>query len=174
VQILWLNLVTDSPPALALGFDSAEKDAMTNPPRDTKKGFFRVADIIFILYHGIVMALLMLSVFLIQIYIFESSLEKARTMAFAMLVMVQLIQSFNSKSTGNTLFRKDLFANKSLVAAILFSFGLLLIGIYFPFLRGIFEQTKLSLQDWMGLFIGVGIFIVLAEAFKYIRRKTSE
>src|SRR5690606_11335398 len=137
VQILWLNLVTDTPPALALGFDNAEKDAMTNPPRNTKKGFFRKADIFFIIYHGVIMACIMLTVFLLEVYVFGSPLEKARTMAFAILVLVQLTQAFNAKSTGTSLFRKDIFANKGLLLAVLFSFGLLLGGMYFPILKGL-------------------------------------
>lgn len=171
VQILWLNLVTDTPPALALGFDNAEKDTMTDPPRNSKKGFFRKVDVIFILYHGIAMASIMLFVFLVEVYIFRGTLEKARTMAFAMLVMVQLTQAFNAKSTGSTLFRRDLFSNKSLVVAVIFSFGLLLIGMYFPVLNGIFQQVALNLFDWLWLIIGVGIFITLAELFKLGRRK---
>lgn len=171
IQILWLNLVTDSPPALALGFDEAEPDAMTNPPRSTKNGFFRKADIVFILYHGIVMALIMLFVFLTEVFIFGGSLEKARTMAFAMLVMVQLTQAFNAKSTGNTLFRKDIFSNKGLLLAVGISFGLLLLGMYSPILNGIFQQVALSIHDWGWLFIGVMIFIIAAELFKILRRK---
>lgn len=171
IQILWLNLVTDSPPALALGFDGSEEDSMTNPPRNTKKGFFRRADIVFILYHGIVMAMIMLFVFLCEVYLFKGSLEKARTMAFAMLVMVQLTQAFNAKSTGSTLFRKDLFSNKGLLLAVGISFGLLLIGMYFPILNGIFEQVALSVNDWAWLFIGVAIFITAAELFKLFRRR---
>lgn len=170
IQILWLNLVTDTPPALALGFDGAEPDAMNNPPRNTKNGFFRKADIIFILFHGILMAAIMLFVFLFEVYVFQSSLEKARTMAFAMLVLVQLTQAFNSKSTGSTLFRKDILSNRGLIVAVMVSLGLLIAGMYSPILNGVFEQVSLSLKDWLWLLVGVGIFIAFAELFKFTRR----
>lgn len=173
IQILWLNLVTDTPPALALGFDEAESDSMKNPPRNTKKGIFRKADLIFILYHGIIMAVLMLAVFFIELYIKGGTLEKARTMAFAMLVLVQLAQAFNAKSTGSSLFRREIFSNKGLIAAVLFSFILLLAGMYLPFLSGVFEQVELRPQDWLELGAGVVVFIILAEIFKFVRRKLS-
>lgn len=171
IQILWLNLVTDTPPALALGFDEAEKDSMKNPPRNTRKGIFRKADLIFILYHGMIMAGLMLAVFFFELYIEGGTLEKARTLAFAMLVLVQLAQAFNAKSTASSLFRRDLFSNKGLVAAVLFSLVLLLAGMYLPLLSGVFEQVELNSQDWLELGVGVMAFILLAEIFKFIKRK---
>lgn len=171
IQILWLNLVTDTPPALALGFDEAEKDTMKNPPRNTWRGIFRKSDLVFIMYHGMIMAGLMLAIFFIELYVEGGSLEKARTMAFAMLVLVQLAQAFNAKSTGSSLFRRDIFSNKGLIAAVLFSFILLLAGMYLPFLSGVFEQVELHPQDWLELGIGVAIFIILAEIFKFTKRK---
>ncbi len=171
IQILWLNLVTDTPPALALGFDKAEKDSMKNPPRNTKRGFFRRVDLAFIIYHGVIMALLMLAFFFLELNFLGGSLDKARTMAFAMLVLAQLTQAFNAKSTGTTLFRRDIISNKGLVLAVLFSFMLLVAGIYLPFLNGIFDQVSLNIYDWMQLTSGVLIFILLAELFKLIRRK---
>jgi P-type Ca2+ transporter type 2C len=172
IQILWLNLVTDTPPALALGFDEAEQDAMKNPPRNTRKGVFRRDDIMFILYNGIVMAGLMLAIFFIEIYIDNSSIDKARTMAFAMLVLVQLTQAFNAKSTTNTLFRSDIFKNTGLIVAVALSFGMLIIGMYMPFLRGVFEQVELSWHDWIELGLGVIVFVILTELFKLLQRFT--
>jgi len=171
IQILWLNLVTDTPPALALGFDNAEKYVMTRPPRDTNKGIFRTADILFILYHGLLMAFLMLVVFLMEVYIASAPLEKARTMAFAMLVLVQLTQAFNAKSTELTLFRKDIFNNRTLVFGVGVSALLLVIGIYFPILSGVFEQVSLDIFDWLKLFMGILAFIMFSELFKLLRRR---
>jgi Ca2+-transporting ATPase len=173
IQILWLNLVTDSPPALALGFDNAEKDAMTRPPRSTRQGFFRKADLIFIVFHALSMALIMLGVFLLEIYFAHSPLEKARTMAFATLVLTQLTQAFNAKSTARTLFRKDIFSNKWLVGAVLFSFALMILGMYLPILRGVVGQVELSLADWLKLTVSVLLFVALAEGFKVVRRGIS-
>jgi P-type Ca2+ transporter type 2C len=155
---------------LALGFDKAEKDSMKNPPRNTRRGIFRKSDIVFIMYHGIIMAGLMLAVFFIELYLEGGSLEKARTMAFAMLVLVQLTQAFNAKSTESSLFRRDLFSNRGLVAAVLLSFILLLAGMYLPFLSGVFEQVELHVQDWLELGAGVMVFILFAEVFKLLKR----
>ncbi len=171
IQILWLNLVTDTPPALALGFDGIEKNTMARPPRDTSKGIFRKADIVFILYHGLLMSLLMLIVFLLEVYVANAPLEKARTMAFAMLVLVQLTQAFNAKSTESTLFRKDIFNNRGLVVGVGVSAMLLVIGIYFPVLSGVFEQVSLNIFDWLKLLMGIMTFIIFSELFKLFRRK---
>ncbi len=170
IQILWLNLVTDTPPALALGFDPAEKDAMGNPPRNPKGGLFRKADLVFILFHGWIMAGLMLTIFMIELYIDHGSLEKARTMAFSMLVLVQLAQAFNARSTATSIFKNNIFANKGLLAAVGFSFSLLLLGMYFPFLKEVFGQVELVPQDWIELGTGVVVFILFAELFKVMRR----
>lgn len=170
IQILWLNLVTDTPPALALGFDPAEKDAMGNPPRNPKRRIFRKADLVFILFHGGIMAGLMLAIFMIELYVDHSSLEKARTMAFSMLVLVQLAQAFNARSTATSIFRNNIFGNKGLLAAVGFSFSLLLLGMYFPFLKEVFGQVELVPQDWLELAAGVVVFIFFAELFKVIRR----
>ncbi len=171
VQILWLNLVTDTPPALALGFDKLDPKAMEKLPRDPKKGIFRKADVVFILLHGALMAGLMLAVFLTEVSAGNASIEKARTMAFAMLVLVQLTQAFNARSTKLTLLSKDVFANKSLVMGVTVSLGLMLIGMYTPILKGIFEQVSLGIQDWAKLMVGVGFFVVATEFVKWIRRK---
>jgi Ca2+-transporting ATPase len=117
------------------------------------------------------MAILMLSVFLVEVYLNQTSIEKARTMAFAMLVLVQLTQAFNARSTALSLFRKNIFSNKSLIAGVGTSFVLLLVGMYFPFLSGVFEQVSLGLSDWLKLAMGVILFIIAAELFKLTRRK---
>lgn len=171
IQILWLNLVTDTPPALALGFDKIEPNAMDKPPRNPKKGIFRGADIAFILYHGVIMGGLMLFVFLLEVYVANASIEKARTMAFAMLVIAQLTQAFNAKSTRKSLFRRDLFSNKGLIFGVGLSFSLLLIGMYFPFLNDVFEQVRLGLVDWVKLLTGIVIFVLATEIFKIVRNK---
>lgn len=169
IQILWLNLVTDTPPALALGFDPANKRMMNIPPRDPKKGIFRQRDVAFILFHGFVMSTLMLGIFLFELYLNNESIEKARTMGFAMLVLTQLAQAFNSRSTTQSFFSQILVGNEKLIGAVIFSFSLLLAGIYLPFLNGVFGQVVLPWQDWVKLGIGVIIFILSSEVFKLLR-----
>lgn len=171
IQILWLNLVTDTPPALALGFDPADKNSMNTPPRDPKKGIFKKRDVIFILYHGLTMSALMLGVFLIELYLDKGSLEKARTMGFAMLVLTQLAHAFNARSTTQSFINEIVVGNKKLIGAVLFSFTLLLAGIYLPILKDVFGQVELSWQDWAELGAGVFIFILLSEVFKLFTRK---
>lgn len=170
IQILWLNLVTDTPPALALGFDKLDPSAMERPPRNPKSGIFRSQDIAFILYHGVIIGGIMLAVFLFEVYFAGASIEKARTMAFAMLVVAQLAQAFNARSTRISIFRRDIFSNKALLVGVGVSFSLLLVGIYFPILSGVFEQVKLTFSDWTKLFTGVLIFVLFSEVFKFFRR----
>jgi Ca2+-transporting ATPase len=146
IQILWVNLVTDGLPALALGLDPAEKDIMQTPPRDPKEGIFSGKMGFNIFSQGIFIGLLSLSAFYIGISFY--SLEIARTMAFATLSFSQLAQSLNARSEKFSIFRIGLFTNLYLIMAILISGFLQFLVMIIPSLRVIFKTVWLDLNQW--------------------------
>ena len=146
IQILWVNLVTDGLPALALGLDPAEKDIMQIPPRDPNKGIFSGKMGFNIFSQGIFIGLLSLSAFYIGISFY--SLEIARTMTFATLSFSQLAQSLNSRSQKFSIFRIGLFTNLYLIMAILISGLLQFLVMVIPSLQVIFKTVWLDLNQW--------------------------
>ena len=146
IQILWVNLVTDGPPALALGLDPAEKDIMQIPPRDPNKGIFSGKMGFNIFSQGIFIGLLSLSAFYIGISFY--SLEIARTMAFATLSFSQLAQSLNARSQKFSIFRIGLFTNLYLIMAISISGILQFLVMIIPSLQFIFKTVWLDLNQW--------------------------
>ena len=152
VQLLWLNIVMDGPPAQTLGIEGAEKDLMHRPPETgdilTKK------TLIEILISGIVMAIGTIAVFSYQLSI-NSSESKAMTVAFTLFVIYQLFNAYNRKANSDK-------PSTYLYAAIVLSFILQLLIIYLPQLQIIFRTTSISLIDWVVIII-VAFTIVIAE-----------
>ncbi len=151
LQILWVNLVTDSFPALALGIEEKEKDIMLRPPRKPKETIFDRNMIISILGIGILMTISTLSIF--KIGLIQGSLLKARTMAFSVLALLQMAHVLNCRSEKVSIFRLGLFSNIYLTLAIALTFILQGLLIYVPFLNNIFKTAPLS---------GLEIFMVIS------------
>jgi Ca2+-transporting ATPase len=171
LQILWLNLVTGTPPALALGFDPAAADVMRRPPRRPQQGILSRLDVTSIVFHGAIMGLLTLGIFFVELYVHGGAIERARTLAFTMLALVQLAHAFNARSETQSILQTGLLGNRWLLGALSFSLVLLLLGIYLPGLRDVMEKVPLSVRDWLELGVGVAIFTLLAELFKLWRRR---
>jgi Ca2+-transporting ATPase len=146
IQILWVNLVTDGLPALALGLDPAEKDIMLTPPRDPNEGIFSGKMGFNIFSQGIFIGLLSLSAFYIGISFY--SLKIARTMAFATLSFSQLAQSLNARSQKFSIFKMGLFTNLYLIMAISISGLLQFLVMVIPSLQVIFKTVWLDLNQW--------------------------
>nr|NNM90031.1 ATPase [Bacilli bacterium] len=151
-QILWVNLVTDGLPAIALGIDGKEDDLMKKPPRHANESLFAGGLHRKIMVRGMMIGLITLAVFYGSLY-FHEPLIKAQTMAFSTLVIAQLIHVFECRSLSHGLFSRPFFENKWLVAAVLSSLSMLLFVIYIPFLRSIFHTTTLSWIDWLVLIL---------------------
>lgn len=151
-QILWINLVTDGAPALALGLDPSDPDCMSRPPRPPHEGVLTGEMWRGIVFVGVVMAagtLLVLDWALPGGFIEGSgTLVYAQTMAFTTLVLYQLFNVFNARSDERSAFH-ELFSNRWLWAAILLSIGLQLLVVYVPPLQQAFSTTDLSLGDWL-------------------------
>ncbi|WP_405314892.1 calcium-translocating P-type ATPase, PMCA-type [Methanobrevibacter sp.] len=152
VQLLWLNIVMDGPPAQTLGIEGAERDLMQRPPETgdilTKKTLLEI------LISGIVMAIGTIAVFSYQLSI-NSSESKAMTVAFTLFVMYQLFNAYNRKANSDK-------PSTYLYMAIILSFILQLLIIYLPQLQIIFRTTAISLIDWLVIII-VAFTIVIAE-----------
>ncbi|TCS84370.1 calcium-translocating P-type ATPase, SERCA-type [Tepidibacillus fermentans] len=148
IQILWVNLVTDGLPAMALGVDPAEEDIMNRPPRDSKENVFARGLGWKIISRGFLIGLVTLGVFWLTWQTEPENLIKAQTMAFSTLVMAQLIHVFDCRS-DKSVFHRNLFENKYLVFAALSSLLLLLGVIYIEPLQPIFRTVSLTLSDWV-------------------------
>ncbi len=153
IQILWINLVTDGLPAIALGVDPADKGIMNRPPRPPKESIFAGGLWQNILIHGINIGIVTLLAFSL-IYYQTFDLMFARTVAFSTLIVTQLFHVFNCRKVGDE--TPSLLSNPYLIAGVFSSAILLLIVIYNPFLQKVFQTVPLTLDIWL-LVIGMAI-----------------
>lgn len=147
IQILMVNLVTDGLPALALGVDPPDKDIMKMKPRGAHESVFSRGLGVRIGIVGLLMAVSTLGAYIFALK--YGNLERARTVAFATLVMVELIHAFECRSERNLIFEIGIFTNPYLIAAVLVSFTLFLTTIYVPVLSSVFKTTVLTGFDWL-------------------------
>jgi Ca2+-transporting ATPase len=172
IHILWINLITDTFPAIGLGMEEAESDIMQKPPRDPKKGIFANRLGVRIIYQGVIIAALTLISFLIG-YANNASQElrqiTAMTMAFLTLSLCEIFHSLNLRSSINSLFAVK-SQNKYLLLAMVLSFVLTMAVIYIPGLNTVFKLTALPLVNFVEAF-GVALLIIPAvEIEKAISR----
>jgi P-type Ca2+ transporter type 2C len=151
IQILWINLVTDGLPAMALGVDPAEAGVMERPPRAPTEGIFARGLWQKIAARGIVIGLTTIGVFAWSLQQ-GMLLDEARTMAFSTLIVTQLIFVFHCRSETAGFLSMGLFSNPYLVAAVLSSFGMLLLVLYNPALAVVFGTVPLNLEHWLIVF----------------------
>ena len=176
VQILWINLVTDTFPAIALGIEKSEKNVMTQKPRGLKSNFLSNGVGFAIIYQGILEGLLTLGVYLLAITFPVHSGSAAihadaLTMAYATLGMIQLFHAFNSKSIHETIFSKKTFENKFFNLAVLVSAVLLASTIFIPGLNSIFHVSYLSWMQWGIVLMAAVLMIVIVETVKWFTRQ---
>lgn len=148
VQILWVNLVTDGLPALALGLDQPEKNVMKKPPRHPKESIFARGLAFKIISRGFMIGLVTLIAFMFAYQQQPDHLEYAQTIAFVTLVMAQLIHVFDCRS-DQSVFARNPFGNMYLVGAVLSSLLLMLVVVYYPPLQPIFHTVSLPLREWL-------------------------
>lgn len=145
IHILWINLVTDSLPALALSVDPAEPDIMQRKPIDSRKGIMTRSFSIRIILQGIMIAALSLTAYHIGL---KTSVELAQTMTFAVLAFSQMTMVYTVRSGNHSAFR-GFFKNKYLLGAIAIVFGLMMIVLCIPVLEEIFHVTALAGEQWL-------------------------
>jgi Ca2+-transporting ATPase len=159
IQILWVNLVTDGLPAMALGVDQAEKDLMQHKPRSAKENIFARRLGWKIISRGILIGLCTLAAFWIVLQENPESaaqLVKAQTVAFATLVMAQLIHVFDCRSS-RSIFHRNPLQNRYLVFAVISSLLLMLGVLYIKQLQPIFKTVPLDLREWVVVLVFAGI-----------------
>lgn len=158
IQILWVNLVTDGLPAMALGVDQAEKDLMQQKPRGSKENIFARRLGWKIISRGILIGVCTLAAFWIALQDTSAAnkLVHAQTVAFATLVMAQLIHVFDCRSS-RSIFHRNPLQNKYLVLAVLSSLALMLGVVYIEPMQPIFKTVPLDLLDWVSVLIFAGI-----------------
>lgn len=156
IQILWVNLVTDGLPAMALGVDPAEENIMNRKPRNSRENIFARGLGWKIISRGFLIGLATLAVFVVTLREDPSNLVRAQTMAFTTLVMAQLIHVFDCRS-DLSIFHRNFFENKYLIVAVLSSIIFLAGVIYLEPLQPIFKTVSLSPQDWIKTIIAGSI-----------------
>ena len=161
VQILWVNLVTDGLPAMALGVDPNDADIMNRPPRNPGESVFSRGLSRKIILRGIQIGLSTLAVFS-AIYFMKQDLALARTATFCTLVFCQMFHVFDCRSETLTIFEAGFFRNRYLVMAVACSTLMQLSVIYIPFLREIFQTVPLSIGDWALVLIVSGWTFLMA------------
>jgi len=159
IQILWVNLVTDGLPAMALGVDQAEKDLMQHRPRSSKENIFARRLGWKIISRGILIGVCTLGAFWLVLRGAPDdadNLLRAQSVAFATLVMAQLIHVFDCRSS-RSIFHRNPLQNKYLVLAVLSSLILMLAVMYVDELQPIFKTVPLGWKDWILVLIAAGI-----------------
>ena len=165
VQILWINLVTDGAPALALGVEPAEEDIMREKPRDPEEGVLTRGGIAVIFLLGIFAGLATLLVFT---WALPGGVDRARTMAFAALILIELWNVLNFRSFRHPIARIGVASNRYLLIAILASAALLLLVVYHPLLQIFLGTTALAPGDW-GILVLIGLPpVIAAELYKAV------
>ena len=175
VHLLWINLVTDTLPAIALGVEPAEPGVMKHKPRGRQSNFFDGGVMGAIIYQGIFQTLLVLAVYGWAIMFPEHSQahmvhEDALTMAFATLGLIQLVHAFNVKSVYQSIFTVGAFRNRTFNWAIPVAFLLLMVTIVVPGFNQLFHVSHLSVGQWTAVIIGGLMMLVLTEIVKAIQR----
>jgi len=165
IQVLWVNVVSDGLPALALSFDPNEKDIMERKPRSPREGIFH-GMMLFVLAAAIVDFLAELVLLLYWRDTNFVSLQRLRTIIFTSTVFFELFFVFNCRSESRSVFRSNVLANRRLVLAVLVSVVLQLAVIYIPFLQTPFRTVPLTLSDWL-IVLGIAStgLLILPEVF---------
>ncbi|EGT4144326.1 calcium-transporting P-type ATPase, PMR1-type [Clostridium perfringens] len=170
IHILWVNLITDSFPALALGVDKTKEDVMNNPPRNPKESIFVKSDKIQLIINGVLIGGITLFAFKLGERLYPDSLIHAQTMAFVVLSVSQLFLSLSLRSNTKSAFSLGLFSNKYLVYSILLGIFLQVIIISISFIANIFKVTPLLLYDWIVVILVSLIPFAINEILKLFRK----
>mgnify|MGYP000909583509 CR=1 FL=1 len=176
IQILWMNLVTDGLPAIALTMDPLDPQAMSRKPRRPREGVFSEGLGLKIASQGVIIGISTICAFIISLALC-GEIKRARTVAFTCLVMAQLIYVFHCRSEYHRLSETDLRTNIYLIGAVAISGAMQLLAVYLPVAQGVFHTVALDGFDWIIIFLlsgWSGIFVVIIEkARRLIKRRTS-
>jgi Ca2+-transporting ATPase len=168
IHILWINLMTDGLPALALSLEPEEGDIMNRPPRRPAESIFSHGLGIHAVWVGLLMAAVTLSLQAWAIHIGDAHWQ---TMVFSVLCLLQLGHVMAIRSERQSLFTQGVFSNKPLLASVLLSFVLQLATIYIPSLNPLFRTQPLSAGEFLTVAVLSSVVFVAVELEKLIRRR---
>lgn len=179
IHILWINLVTDSLPALALAVDPAAKDIMKRKPlKNTKKGIFTKGMSWRVVYQGIMIGLLTLTAFIIGLSTEgisqEEKVKTGQTMAFYVLALSELVHVYNVRDNKKSIFKTGIFNNSKLILASLVSAALMFIILFTPGLRDIFNLVLLPTQHILEVVLLVFAPLLIVELLKLFKINTTK
>lgn len=170
IQILWMNLVTDGIPALALAVDPKAPDLMKRPPRRPEARLLDGGRLLVIGGEGLMLGLIALGAFSYSLYGLHQELDQARTVAFTVMVVAQLVHVFNCRSQRLSLFQLGVGTNRALVWAFLLSLVVQVAVLTVPAAAPIFKVASLPIEDWV-LMGSMGLLpFVIMESIKLLRR----
>lgn len=169
VHILWINLVTDSMPALALGMEPAEKDIMSRPPRDSRGSIFTRGNIMVIVFMGVMEAILALGAFSIGFYVFNDGIV-ATTMAFVTLGASQLFASLGFQSRSDSILKIKLKGHPILWLSFVGGLLMQLLVVLVPPISRLFGLTALNGMQWLIVAVLSFFMLIFVELFKFFNR----
>ncbi len=173
IHILWVNLITDTFPALALGVDPGDPNIMERQPRPPDESLFARGTGKNILFNGLLIGAITLMVYFFGRRMYPDSLAHAQTMAFGVLSFSQLFHAFNLRHPTRSIFGVGLFTNMYLIGAMFFGMALQVLVISVPVIARVFKVTALSFSDW-GIVLAFSIVpVLLNEAVKIFLRKAA-
>ncbi|KPG74218.1 calcium-translocating P-type ATPase, PMCA-type [Enterococcus sp. RIT-PI-f] len=172
IQLLWLNLVTDSLPALALGMEPVEPGVMKQKPRDSRKSIFADGFASSMIFYGVLVGAITLAAYWLGEYVLSDPAiadGTANTMAFATLVFGELTRAYAVRSETRSIFSIGLFSNSAMNKAFVVSLAMQLAVLFIPFLQDIFRVTSLNVTEWI-IVIGLSLIpLIVSELNKLIR-----
>ncbi len=173
IHLLWINLMTDSFPAFALGMEEAEGNTMDREPRDTNEKILNKETLIKVSIQGLGLMIAGLTAFKLGLDVIpDASIAQARTMAFVTIVFGELFRAYSARSERKFLFQMNPFSNKFLNYSIFLSVGLVLLLVYVPFLANVFSIEGLTLVELL-ITIGLGFVPMLfGELTKIVQKQT--
>jgi Ca2+-transporting ATPase len=172
IHLLWLNLISDGAPALALGIEKCEPDTMKQPPRPPAEPLVNADMTIGISVVAAADAIAILLVFYLGMDRHPGRIEAAQTMAFVTLSVSELVRAYTARSEHLSVFRIGIFSNPWMVGATVFSFLLVLAVVYVPFLQPFFYTVTLTPDDWLFMLPFFFASPFAMEVIKiYLRRK---
>lgn len=174
IQLLWLNLVTDSLPALALGMEPVEPGVMKQKPRDSRKSIFADGFAASMIFYGVLVGVITLAAYWLGEYVLSNpnvADGTANTMAFATLVFGELPRAFAVRSETRSIFSIGVFSNSAMNKAFLVSLALQLAVLFIPFLQEIFKVQNLTGMEWLIVILLSLVPLIVSEITKAFRSK---
>ncbi|KAF9143177.1 P-type ATPase, partial [Linnemannia schmuckeri] len=178
IMILWANIIADVPPAMALGVEPAEPGLMKREPRSAKRGIVTKASFAVIIFQSLVMTMMTFAVYMLSgrgepnDLNYEEAEKYAQAEAFCVLTSLQLLQGFLSRTMRTSVVKINPFTNRWMIAGVLLSFVLMIMGIYVNGLNDILQLQPINGMSWVKIVVCCAILIILSEVEKLILRIT--